>query len=69
MKKDKTYRVKHDIWQEVCEKNIEWIAENNEMQSETKMINAIIMLGLQCLKDKEKSKDLEQNLKLYDEIN
>lgn len=63
--KDKTYRVKGHLSKEVCEINLEYIKENDEILPETKMLNAILAVGI----EKAKPKDIEKYLKLNEEKN
>lgn len=63
--KDKTYRVKHHLSKEVCERNLDYIKKNGEILPEAKMLNAILAVGI----EKAKDKDIEKYLKLNEEIN
>lgn len=61
MKKQKTYRVKNHLWQAVCERNIEYIAKTEKMTAETKMINAMIAIGLEVATDEKIAEYLRLN--------
>jgi hypothetical protein len=63
--KDKTYRIRQHLAEKVQEINLEYIKEKEEIIPETKIINAILAIGI----EKAKTKDIEKYLELNEEIN
>lgn len=51
--KDKVYRVNGEIAAEIAKMTVDYVTRNKEITTEAKMLEAIICLGKEKIKDKE----------------
>jgi|TARA_B100000530_G_C15934013_1_gene478234 hypothetical protein len=57
--KDKVFRVNGEIAQEITEMTVEYITRNGEITTEAKMLEAIICIGKEKIKNDEIDKYLK----------